>query len=123
MYYELDDRHSYYAEPGHIQEYPTLPRKVSFLLGRRISVPLPTPLRFAMHPTWGRDFLLFMGSKVPVMRKDLIAALREVGVDNLDTYDAIIYDPYNNKDVLDYQAVNIIGVVAAADLAASDYES
>lgn len=123
MYYEFRDRDSYYAEPGNIQEYPILPRKVSFILGRRISAPLPTPLRFAMHPTWGRDLLLFLGSQVPVMRKDLIAALREVGVDNIDTYDAIIYDPYNSRDVLDYQAVNIIGVVAAADLATSDYES
>jgi hypothetical protein len=123
MYYELEDNDSAYSEPGNIRDYPELPRKVSFNLGRRIETELATPLRFAMHPEWGRDMLLFWGSRVPLIRKDLIAAMREAGVDNIDTYDAVIYNPYTKTDVDDYQAVNIIGLVSAADLIASEYTS
>jgi hypothetical protein len=123
VYYELRDRDGAYKEPGHIETYPDLPDEASFNVGRRIEAQLPTPLRFGLDPEWGRDLMLIMGSRILLMRKDLIAALQEAGVDNLDLYDAVIANPYTGRDVLDYQAVNIIGLVAAADLSASDYES
>ena len=42
------------------------------------------------------------------------------GVDNLDTYNATIFDPDNGETYNNYSAVNIIGLVAAADMQASD---
>jgi len=123
MYYELLDKHSAYPDPASIGEYPDLPRGVSFNMGRRIDLPIATPLRFELDPDWGRDIAVFTGSRIPIMRKDLIQALRDAGVDNIDVYDAVVVDPRDQKQVHDYQAVNIIGLVSAANLGASDYES
>jgi rhodanese-related sulfurtransferase len=123
MYYELLDKRSAYPDPAKIGEYPELPDDVSFNMGERIAAPIATPLRFELDPDWGRDIAVFTGSQVPVMRKDLIQALRAAGVDNIDAYDAVIVDPRDQKEVHDYQAVNIVGLVSAANLAASDFES
>lgn len=57
----------------------------------------------------------------PLMSKKLIKALRECGVNNLDTYDANIRFLSNGKINQDYQAVNIIGLVKAANMNKSNY--
>jgi hypothetical protein len=44
-------------------------------------------------------------------------------VDNLDVYDARLFDPQDGKTIDNYKAVNIIGAVAAADLGKSDYSA
>jgi hypothetical protein len=45
-----------------------------------------------------------------------VAALQSCGVDNLDLYPARIFDPDNDQLHENYKAVNIIGMVAAADM-------
>ena len=124
MYYQLDEKGDiYYEDAGHIDTYPELPRGVDLTGGERIDLKLDVPLRFRMDPEWGKDMTLMMGVQILLMRKDLIKALQEVGVDNLQLYDAVIENPYTGKDVMDYQAVNIIGLVAAADLDQSNYKA
>lgn len=58
---------------------------------------------------------LFKGL-IPLYRDDLVAALQSCGVDNLDLYPARIFDPDNGQFHENYKAVNIIGMVAAADM-------
>lgn len=58
----------------------------------------------------------FINVKVPLFRDDLIEALREAGVDNIDCYDARLIDPDNGRAHTNYKAVNILGMVAAADM-------
>ncbi len=55
-------------------------------------------------------------------RDDLIAALEAVGVDNLHKYPVSITDPDDAKVYNNYKAVNIIGVVSAADMEKSKFE-
>ncbi|PXY40386.1 hypothetical protein DMB65_12285 [Flavobacterium cheongpyeongense] len=55
-------------------------------------------------------------------RDDLIAALEAVGVDNLHKYPVSITDPDDGKVYNNYKAVNIIGVVSAADMKKSKFE-
>lgn len=123
MYYLLDDDDDYYEDAGHIMVYPELPEKVSFLRGEKIAVPLTTPLRFKMDPEWGADPMIMMGSEILLMRDDLVKELRDAGADNIDTYDAIIANPYTGEDMENYKAANIIGLVAAADLSKSKYRA
>ena len=49
--------------------------------------------------------------------------MREAGVDNIDCYDAILFDPKTEQKFNNYKAVNIIGVIAAADLGKSKYNA
>lgn len=53
-----------------------------------------------------------------LMSARLVAALQASGVDNLDAYPATIQTDRGKS--YDYRAVNIIGLVAAADLSASN---
>ena len=55
-------------------------------------------------------------------RDDLIAALEAFGVNNLDKYPVSITDPDDGRVYTNYKAVNIIGVVSAADMSKSKYE-
>ncbi len=52
-----------------------------------------------------------------------ICVLREVGVNNLDTYETVIKNIFTGEDVLNYKTVNIIGLLAIADLSKSDYHA
>lgn len=54
-----------------------------------------------------------------LMTKRLIAALEAAGVDNLQTFPAEITNSETGDVIRDYMVVNVIGLVSAADLAAS----
>jgi hypothetical protein len=75
------------------------------------------PIRAEVKKTAPGVMAEFWATPVPLMSLRLLAALREAGVDNLDTYRAEIFDPTTGKTHTDYVAFNLIGVVAAADLA------
>jgi hypothetical protein len=55
-----------------------------------------------------------------LMSNRLVRTLIDAGVDNLDTYPALIRDTVSGQVHTDHVAVNIIGVVAAADLGRSE---
>lgn len=58
---------------------------------------------------------------MPIMREDLILALREAGVDNLQLFDVSITDPESGTVYTNYKAVNIVGCIKVADLKKSVY--
>ncbi|KGJ92052.1 imm11 family protein [Colwellia psychrerythraea] len=64
----------------------------------------------------------FLHQPVPLMRKDLLDTLRAAGVSNLDAYPAALYYPDDTLAEGEYFIVNVIGLVAAADLANSEYD-
>jgi hypothetical protein len=64
----------------------------------------------------------FLPQPVPLMRKDLLDTMRAAGVNNLDAYPAELYYPDGSLAEGEYFIVNVIGVIAAADLANSEYD-
>ena len=87
---------------------------------------IPNPIRFTLKPqsphAWdhGPHLPSYLGASVPLFTDDLIAALQECGVSNLVTYPTAITDPDNGQVYTHYKAVNIIGLIAAADMQASN---
>lgn len=69
----------------------------------------------------GRIYAELYWHPIPLMSKRLAAALRSAGVDNLQTYDTRLVDPRGDSPPPEdhYLAFNVVGLVAAADLAAS----
>jgi hypothetical protein len=63
--------------------------------------------------------MMYAAEDFPVMRDDLVEALRAVGVDNLETFPAVIRDVTTGIDHTNYKAFNIIGVAAVADMGKS----
>ena len=57
-----------------------------------------------------------METNPPLWRDDLIDALRACGVHNFDCYDVEINDPDNGQVMTNYKAVNVLGLVAAANM-------
>jgi hypothetical protein len=81
---------------------------------------LPEPIICPLHPARGRNMRDVFLTDIPLFSDRLLSALREAGVDNIDTYHAEVHSP--EGDIFsDYKAVNIIGLVSCADLQKSVY--
>lgn len=98
---------------------------VPFMRGRRITTPVPEPLEFTLTDAEedaeddGFELPAMFSRGLPLLRDDLLAALREAGVTNLDAYDAVVREPDGSREYTNYKAVNVLGLVAAADLTRS----
>lgn len=55
--------------------------------------------------------MLIWGVAIKLMRKDVYTSLKKIGVTNIDTYEAIIENPYTGKDMTNYLAFNVVGRV------------
>jgi len=90
--------------------------------GAIITMEVPKPLAFTLDPYEPRspDEDQYMGAVIytnpPLWRDDFIAALRELGIYNFDLYDVAILDPDDGTVHTNYKAVNVLGLVAAADM-------
>ncbi len=92
----------------------------NWLGGTRWNIEVPEPLVFTItRDEQGNLRPLFTGA-IPLMTDELIAALKEVGVDNLDCYSAVIQNEETGEKHMNYKAVNIIGVIKGADPNRSD---
>ncbi|MCP5160906.1 MAG: hypothetical protein H6999_08615 [Hahellaceae bacterium] len=70
----------------------------------------------ANHPCMSPRLPPFYTVKAPLFREDFIAALIAAGASNMHLYPAEITDPDNGEIYTHYKAVNIIGLVNAADM-------
>jgi sugar phosphate isomerase/epimerase len=99
--------------------------EVDWADGARHRVPIPEPLELKLKPLnprssdHGPEMPEYFKGQIPLFRDDLIEAMRSAGVDNLDLYKVRILDPDSGRSHENYKAVNIIGVVAAADMGKS----
>jgi hypothetical protein len=84
---------------------------------------LPSPLRLTVTGRAGDVIPPLLDEGIPVFRHDMIETLFRLGVDNLQLYDVEILDDRSGSVIGGFSAVNIIGLVAAADLDASDYQA
>lgn len=92
----------------------------NWYLGRPITDAVPQPLVYTLDVDYEGDPKAMYGEKaVPVMRDDVIAALASAGVDNIQYFDAVLKDPESGAEYRNYKAFNIVGLVACADMGAS----
>ena len=95
----------------------------SWKTGTRFAQAPREPIELTWDPETEHGEKLAFYDKGPVlMRADLVAALRESGVDNLDTYEVVLRSKSAGSGQEKYLAVNIVGVIAAADMAQSEVE-
>ena len=86
--------------------------------GSRLTEPVPDPVECEIIED-GEMVSMFQGGGL-LMTDRLVRSLREAGVDNLDVYNAIVRNPETGETWTNYKAVNIVGVISAADLARSN---
>ncbi len=99
-----------------------LPRNIDFISGRFIKVDeLKVPLVFTTDATVGTHMLDFRRGTVTLMSKKLLNLLEGAGVDNLQTFPAIIKSEVDGTVWDGYFAVNVLGLISCADLSKSSY--
>ena len=118
------------AKPGRWIETPLgdIPgiRWSAWRKGARLDDVPPNPLLFTLKPMnpnasdHGPHLPSFLNAAIPLFSTTLLAELRKCGVDNLDTYPVALTDPDSGSVLDHYRAVNVIGLVSAADMAKSD---
>lgn len=96
---------------------------VNWNLGRLINYPIPSPIEVLMDPQQPGIMMPMFYSGLLIFSDEMIGALHECGVDNFQCYEAILKDTVKNIDYDNYKVINIIGVVGAAQLDASVYDS
>jgi hypothetical protein len=103
------------------QAIDTVPVGFAWNRGRRFDKTVPVPLEVLMDgdgemmPMFDRGVLLW--------RDDLVAAIRSSGANNFDAYEAVLVDPIANRRHANYKAINILGLVRAADMQKSQFWS
>ncbi len=80
-----------------------------------VAPPAPLELTWMPQNETGRRVAFYPHGPV-LMSKPLVAALQASGVDNLDIYPVVIKSVTGGRPCHDYQAVNVLGAVAAADM-------
>ncbi|NVJ22464.1 hypothetical protein HUW62_14680 [Myxococcus sp. AM011] len=119
MFFRLEP--DIYATAG-IREDPSLPGfGTTFLGGARIIEPLPRPLIFESNFTQANPPKAFLGASIPVWSADLVELLRRIGVDNFECFEATIQGQGTGAQWRGYFAINVLGLVAAADMSKSRY--
>lgn len=96
---------------------------VSWRTGHRFEAPPPVPVQVDLNPESPGVMVPMFDSGILLFSNRMLEALTDAGVDNLDAYDAVIRDPATGKSWNDYKAVNIVGVVACADLSESKWDA
>jgi hypothetical protein len=122
MYYVLAGS----KEPYRRMDDTPFIKGVSWWRGALISQSMPCPLEFLLEtyisasPDHSTHIPAVLDSNPPLFRDDLVQAIRELGATNFDAYDATLTDPDDGKIHTNYKVLNIIGLVAAADMEKSD---
>lgn len=89
--------------------------------GERFEVAPVTPIVFDLERDGSTVLPDFFDAAIPVFSARLCQALRDAGVHNFDAYPASLRNVDRGETISGYFAVNIIGLVACADMQKSEY--
>jgi hypothetical protein len=95
---------------------------LSFISGKPLSGNLPAPFQFTMEVNLdvdGNPMEPRLDAYFPeqsVMHKRLVAAIQAAGVDNIQTFPAVLTNARTAQTINEYLVVNVIGLVSCANL-------
>ena len=92
-------------------------------MGQRFPAPPPTPVLVDLNTDFPGIMMPMFDKGVLLFTKPMLASIEAAGVDNLETFDAILHDPATGQKYNNYKAINIVGAVAAANLGESEFEA
>ena len=117
-YFELTD--DYYLDFG-IQGYASPDIDISFLTGKKIEEEVPLLTFEVDFPSGHSPHHLLTGGTL-LMSTKMVHCLEKAGVNNFQTFPVVLQNPETGESWNNYVAVNIIGLVEAADLEKSEYD-
>ncbi len=94
-----------------------------FIIGTQVPETYDKPFEFELweYDKGSNGLAEFYYEDFPLMSDSLIEALKRAGVDNLQTFPAILKNIETKFETSAYKVVNVLGKLQAADMDASDY--
>lgn len=105
-----------------LHEPENLPREVNFISGSEITLNLDAPLVYKTNAIASDTMVDFSKGSVTLMSRRFLDLLEEAGVDNLQKFPAVIKSEEDGTVWENYFAVNVLGMIACADLSNSTYD-
>lgn len=105
-----------------ITEPKNLPVELSFISGKVITSEFYTGLVFTTNAKQGDEIRDFLKGSIPLLSKRFLEILQGSGVDNLQVFPAVIKSDIDGTIWKDFYAVNVLGMIACADLDNSTYD-
>jgi len=122
MYYLMDWRITEDDNQPGLAEIDVVPvTEVPWTMGMYWDEPVKQPISLVIDADSGEQMPDAFLLGIPLFSTRLLDLLTSLGVDNIQTYDAIITDPRTNISFDNYKAVNIVGLVSCANLEESEY--
>jgi hypothetical protein len=121
MYFILKNNILLEPEIG-LREPENLPKGLAFIHGKMITIPVDNPMIFTTNAKAGDAMIDFQDGSFPVMSKRFLEIMKASGVDNLQTFPIIIKSEEDDTIWDNYFIVNILGMIACADLSKSTYD-
>lgn len=90
--------------------------------GQKLKISVPTPLDYILDPDFSNECnikAMYNNKAIPIMHNQLTKVLSSAGVNNLELFPARLINPNTGAIHEGFQAFNIIGLIAAADLDSS----
>ena len=91
-----------------------------WMTGERIIGPVPSPFVFRLDQQYPGKMKPMYEGTILLMRDDLLVAMHDAGVDNLQIFPAAIQDEAHDLVYEDYKAVNIVGKISCANMEESE---
>jgi hypothetical protein len=108
-------------------KYPSMPiSRVPEVTGHwRVGIPIVTDITVPLVYTLDTDYggtpkAMYYEKSIPVMRDDVVSILASAGVENIQYFSAVLRNPKTGQEYGDYKSYNVIGLVSAADMQASE---
>ena len=124
MYYRLDRD----AVSGNVYIERAFTQWASFITGQPLTDGLPLPVPFRLDVDLdedGRPMAPRLDAYFPeesLMHKSLVEVIRGAGVDNIQTFPAVLTDSRSGQRTSDYLVINVVGLVSCANLERSEAE-
>ena len=96
-----------------IKKHPGLPDNIFLCSGLPTKAP-SQPLVYLVSSTAANPPPHFESETVPVMSRLLLGELHGLGIDNLQTFEAVLRNPDSGEEWPDYAAVNVVGLISCA---------
>jgi hypothetical protein len=113
------------SKPEYPEEcFANVPRLgAPWVFGERLAAPPVGPLDYVLASDHQEPPYLLYELPHPLIRKSLLEQIVAAGVDNVETFDAVLHHPLAGVLPNEYVAFNIIGLIATTELAARAMQS
>lgn len=119
LYHHIDSPND---DDYHVTQEPQLPDDLDFVYGKKFKGKVPMPLVFEVDYPTREHVPHFIGETIPVFSDALIKVVRSAGIDNFQSFPALLRNPETGAEWGGYSVFHEFGLIAAANFDKSEYD-